>query len=246
MSKQGGGDDGDGILGGADISRQAITQLKVQTEDFASHVQVSFPQRSAQQSNKLKLASDRCNVLIEDLQRIRNTLVLLDKVAVVYVVEELLKLLDAYTDSLISDHSALSRVLSRAAGELSAHVERLCVDSSIDSALSLLPLVNDCRACRGESLLSDTLLMAAGIQMLQTNPVANNDASWVKQRQQWQLHAASRHGSLAKRLLDWWRTDVANADGQLACEFDMLGNFCKARDQLEIMVPLFQAASLLA
>ena len=245
MSKQGGGDDGDGILSGADISRQAIPQLKVQAEDFASHVQISFP-RSSVQPNKLKLASDRCNVLIEDLQRIRNTLVLLDKVAVVYVVEELLKLLDAYTDSLISDHSALSRVLSRAAGELSAHIERLCVDSSIDSALSLLPLVNDCRACRGESLLSDTLLMAAGIQMLQTNPVANNEASWIKQRQQWQLHAASRHGSLAKRLLDWWRTDVANADGQLASEFDMLCNFCKARDQLEIMVPLFQAAGLLA
>ncbi|MFT5896736.1 MAG: hypothetical protein ACI8VW_003619, partial [bacterium] len=116
-----------------DFSHEALVHLQVQSDTFALHVE-----------NYLHASTDSSReTLREDLQRFRNTLVLLEKGAAVYVAEELLSLLDADAAGSIGNRSELGRVLITAADQLSEHVAELQHDSSLENALSLLPLVND-------------------------------------------------------------------------------------------------------
>ena len=103
--------------------------------------------------------------LVADLQRFRNTLVLLERTGAVFVVEELLALLEARRGGAADDDEALARVLIAAGERLGEHVARLGRGAGGEGALSLLPLVNDSRACRGAPLLSAALLLTAGIAL---------------------------------------------------------------------------------
>ncbi|MGQ7846979.1 hybrid sensor histidine kinase/response regulator [Granulosicoccus sp. 3-233] len=232
-----------------DFSHEALAHLRVQADDFALHLQVYLDNRDA---------STR-QLLCDDLKRFRNTLVLLDKGAAVYVAEELLALLDADQQGQSADEEELGRVLLLASDQLSEHVTLLQGDITIDNALPLLPLVNDSRACRNEALLSDVLVLAAGIELPQpgsgsvavTRGKDEAGSDWPAQRQAWVDRASAAHAGLAQRLLDWWR----NADDDdlrahklrlVAHEIDALADFCESRKHLDILLPLFQAASLVA
>ena len=232
-----------------DFSQEALAHLQVQSDDFALHVQVFLENHEASARQ----------LLCDDLKRFRNTLVLLDKSAAVYVAEELLALLAADEQGQLSDQDELARVLLLASDQLSEHVTLLQGDVTIDSALPLLPLVNDSRACRNEALLSDTLVLAAGIELpeprsLTAGGADDDDSSggdWASQRQAWMDRASAAHAGLAQRLLDWWK----NADDDdlrghklrlVADEIDALADFCESRLYLDILLPLFQSASLVA
>ena len=180
-----------------DFSHEALAHLQVQSDTFELHVKNYL--NSAIDSNR--------DVLKEDLQRFRNTLVLLDKAAAVYVAEELLQLLDADANGTIENRTELARVLLNAADELSGHVAKLQQDSSLDNALSMLPLVNDSRACREEELLSDNLVLAAGIKLPEPLYASVSDEHWQEQRIEWVDFASEQHSKLAKKLLDWWKTN---------------------------------------
>lgn len=238
----------EGALSVPDFAGEALAHLQVQSGDFAVHVQtfVQGPNPTARQ------------LLCDDLRRFRNTLVLLDKSAVVYVAEELLALLAADEQGHLGEQGELARVLLLASEELSHHVALLLDDITIDNALPLLPLVNDSRACRNEALLSDALVLAAGIELPEFFPVAVDGSTgaqdadtWALQRQTWVDHAGAAHTGLAQRLLDWWKnTRDANLRAHklrlVADEVDALADFCESRDHLAILLPLFQSAALVA
>ncbi len=219
-----------------DFSHEALAHLQVQSDAFALHVKNYL--NSSIESNR--------DVLIEDLQRFRNTLVLLDKVAAVYVAEELLQLLHADSAGRIDNRSELGRVLLNAADELSTHVAKLLQDSRLDNALSLLPLVNDSRACRGEELLSDTLILAAGIQLPEPLYASVSDEHWQEQRVEWVAFATEQHARLAARLLEWWKGDDLEKALELSPQLHLLVEFCKSREYLGVLVPLYQSASIVA
>ncbi len=233
----------------ADFSHEALAHLRVQSADFARHVPVFLGNRDSSSRQQL----------CDDLKRFRNTLVLLDKSAVVYVVEELLALLEADEQGQSADEQELARVLLLASEQLTDHVTLLQGDITIDSALPLLPLVNDSRACRNEALLSDVLVLAAGIELPEAVSNAGGlpqsdeqlGSGWPSQRQAWIDCASAAHAGLAQRLLDWWKNaDDSELRGHklrlVAHEIDALADFCESRHHLGVLLPLFQAASLVA
>ncbi|ASJ71334.1 response regulator [Granulosicoccus antarcticus] len=232
-----------------DFTHEALAHLQVQSDDFARHVEsfLEAPEEAGRQ------------VLCEDLLRFRNTLVLLEKNAAVFVAEELLTLLQADQQGELNSQAELARVLLLATDQLSEHVALLQQDPTVDSALPLLPLVNDSRACRGETLLSDMLVLAAGIELpeariasLGENSIDSEaDREWAKQRQSWNDRASLAHPRLAQRLLNWWSGDNQDAQRLLklkavAAELDSLAGFCRSNNYLDTLLPLFQASSLVA
>jgi len=219
-----------------DFSHEALAHLQIQCDAFANHVH-SFLS-AATESNRTQLR--------DDLSRFRNTLVLLDKCGAVYVVEELLLLLDAEADGQIQNFSELGQVLINGADVLSTHVAILQVEQSRDSALDMLPLVNDSRACRDEELLSDSLVLAAGISVPEVKQVSIANEKWQQQRAEWKEFAAARHAKIASALLAWWKEDDVAPITQLASPLQDLVEFCSSRNFLSMLVPLYQASSLVA
>lgn len=219
-----------------DFSHEALAHLQVQSDTFALHVESYL---------NVSMDSNR-ETLREDLQRFRNTLVLLEKGAAVYVAEELLFLLDADAAGNIDDRSELGRVLITAADQLSDHVAELQRDSSLENALALLPLVNDSRALREETLLSDVLVLAAGIQIPDSMPARVSDEQWQEQRVEWVEYATEQHPQLANKLLEWFRGDGLQKVLELSPQLRLLTEFCRTREFLDILVPLYQSASIVA
>ena len=98
-----------------DFSHEVLAHLQVQCDAIANHVN-SFLSASTE-PNRTQLR--------DDFSRLRNTLVLLDKCGAVYVVEELLLLLEADADGLIQNFSEMGQVLVNGADVLSSHVAAL-------------------------------------------------------------------------------------------------------------------------
>jgi len=219
-----------------DFSHEVLAHLQVQCDAIANHVN-SFLSASTE-SNRTQLR--------DDFSRLRNTLVLLDKCGAVYVVEELLLLLEADADGLIQNFSEMGQVLVNGADVLSSHVAALQADQSRDSALDMLPLVNDSRACRDEELLSDSLVLAAGISVPEAKHASVADEKWQRQRVDWEEFAADQHSQIAGALLAWWKADDVAPISQISPPLQLLIKFCKSRDYLSVLVPLYQASSLVA
>lgn len=219
-----------------DFSMEALAHLQVQCDSLGLRVQGYLNAPDVQNREQLT----------DDFKRFRNTLVLLEKVAAVYVAEELITLLVADANGELADQSELARVLVLAADQLSEHVARLQHDSSLDSALPLLALVNDSRACRGESLLSDALVLAAGIELPKAADVSEGDLRWQLEREQWVAQVRSSHGALAQSLLQWWKSSDGQKSDELVTELENLSDFCDGKDFLQILTPLYRCASLVA
>jgi len=219
-----------------DFTQEALAHLQIQSDAFALRAQGFLQTADAQSRVQLR----------DDLMRFRNTLVLLEKGGAVYVAEELISLLDAHEAGEIADQSELARVLMLAGDQLSEHVALLQRDGSIDSALPLLPLVNDSRACREDALLSDVLVLAAGIEIPAALQASVADARWEEQRTEWVEFATAIHPQLARTLLQWWRSSDVKSARALAGELQSVMDFCRSRNYLNVLVPLFQSAALVA
>lgn len=232
-------DDNNPVVGFAsipDFSHEALAHLQVQSDAFGLHVQVFLDIRDEASRAQLQ----------DDLQRFRNTLVLLDKSAAVYVAEELIQLLDTDAAGNLSNQTELARVLVQAADQLSGHVALLQQDGNLDSALPLLPLVNDSRACREESLLSEMVVLAAGIEVPSAKAASVTDKDWQEHRDGWVGYTSKRHAKLAQRLLKWWRAEDSESAHALSAELRNFEQFCQNHDYLDVLVPLFQSAALVA
>lgn len=236
MSESGDNNPVEGSASIPDFSHEALAHLQVQSDAFQFHVQAFL--ESGNDVNRAQLR--------DDLQRFRNTLVLLEKGAAVYVAEELIELLDSDAVGNLSNQNELARVLVQAADQLSGHVALLQQDGNLDSALALLPLVNDSRACREESLLSEMVVLAAGIDIPQAKTASVIDQAWQHHRDAWVACTSAGHAKFAQKLLGWWRAEdlkSAQALSALLLEFEQ---FCQRHVYLDVLVPLFQSASLVA
>ncbi|MFK7993737.1 MAG: response regulator [Granulosicoccus sp.] len=217
------------------LQSEAIAQLQIIWEQFTAHVDVLL--RSAD----LKYRQSA----VDDLMRIRNTLVVLEKPASQFVIEELLSVLKEDVADR-SSNGELARVLLSASLHLGNHFHQMREDVDSDNALSLIPLVNDCRAYRDEMFLSDSLMLAAGIELPVAPSVSVSDQTWSSQREVWVNYASSNHISLVQRLLHWWRGERPGSVGPLLRQLDRFASLSEKHSYLNSLAPLFQAASLVA
>lgn len=218
-----------------DLKSEAIAHLIIACKQFETQA------RALIQNDDVK---DR-QPIIEDLMRIRNTLVVLEKPATQFVIEELLAALHEYS-GMESKTGELARVLHSAVRHLGKHLRQMQNDVDIDNALALVPLVNDCRAYRDEMLLSDVLMLAVGIDLPKPPLVSVSETRWSEQRSVWVDYASSNHMSLVQRLLHWWREERAASVGPLIRQLDRFVTLSESHGYLNGLTPLFQAASLVA
>ena len=218
-----------------DLASEALAHMRIYCEQFRTHVKAFLN------------GVDTCELqqIVDDLFRIRNTFVILEKPASEYVVSELLTLLDTWHGSraVITDDEA--RVLERAITALDRHLVLMRKDMNKDDALDLVPLVNDCRACRAETLISDVLMLAAGIQGQKAHNAAQTENSWLEQRQLWLDHATAQRSILAEQMSRWQGEVEADSAVLLVSELDRLAMYSAQYKHLASMQPLFQSASLL-
>ena len=229
-----------------DFSAIALEHLAQRCDAFRQHVREHLERPAAEAP---------LTVLSTDLQRFRNTLVLLERTGAVFVAEELLALLEARAEGGIDDEDAFARVLVSAGEQLGDHVARLGHGAGGEGALSLLPLVNDSRACRGASLLSEALLLAAGIDV-PAHPDAPLDAGSAGSVDAFVARALELRPALGRALRAWLDTGEPRADAPgaeragvaLSDEpvraFDELAGLCDG-PALAPLAPLFEAATVL-
>ena len=224
-----------------DFSHLALAHLQVHGDTFRDHVKAYIQ----------KPANDRLVQLIDDIQRFRNTLVLLDKRGAVFVAEEIHELLNAAANGVITDQQELANVLVLAGDKFSDHVAMLKSNGNLDSALPMLPLVNDSRACRAASLLSDSVVLAAGIELPDSvmQPAewtaSLNDAQVRKESAEWHACISQARPRVMRELLGWFQSSNALPGDVLIGEFRRFMEFAGERKSLSALVPLMQSATAL-
>ncbi len=218
-----------------DLDSEVLAHLYVLCEQFDTHVR-AFADNTSQATRQQ---------LVDDLRRIRNDVVVLEKTATEFVINELLSFLDVDAAHRAGDDE-LKRVLGNAAPQLLQHIRSIQQNLTQDNALALLSTVNDCRASKDEMLLSDVLMLAAGVEMPATHFTSVSDTEWIEQRKQWVEYASTYHATLGQRLLHWWKEGRAGAVAPLRRQLDRFSEACDAHSHLRTLVPLFTAASVVA
>lgn len=219
-----------------ELSDEALAYLQIQWEQFAAQVhQLDVVEFSTNQHQ-----------LIGELKRFRNTLVLLDKSALVYVIKELLVVLETASEPSYKNDVELKQVLSTAVGQVGRQINVIQADCAANSALALIPLINDCRAFRGDMLLTDSIMLAAGVESPAAPSSSGTEQLWYVQRQVWVDYALSRHADLAKTLSLWWHEGHTWAVATLVQELNQFAALTSRHIHLQALTPLFQAASVVA
>ena len=219
-----------------DLHSEALAHLQILCEQIDAHV-VVFASDAGKQ---------RRQQLLDELGRFRNTLVLLEKPALEFVVRELLLVLDTSSVGPEGDRDAVLTVLQNAARQLHDHVRQMQADVSLDNGLSMVALVNDCRACREDMLLSDVLMLAAEIPMPFVPEVSVSDRVWSEQRQHWVEFALANGASLGQQIAHCCRSENAGSSAPLIRQLKSFADFAGTHTYLQPLVPLFQCALLLA
>jgi len=226
----------DSSLPSFDLNSEAIAHLQVLCEQIDVHAQV-FARAADQQ---------RREQLLEDLGRFRNTLVLLEKPALEFVVREIILMVDGCLIAPGDDSAVVAEVLEFAAAQLRDHLRLMQTDLSLDSALSMVTLVNDCRACREDMLLSDALMLAAEIPLAFVPEPSVSNSMWARQRRLWVGYAKVNGASLSQRVAHCFRVQDAGSSAPLIGQLEAFTTFTSRHIYLQSLAPVFQCAMLLA
>lgn len=175
---------------------------------------------------------------------IHHTLQLLDRSGALLVTAELSLLLDAIVNKSVKDADACAHSLVFAGERLADYVAHLQRPGAVDSALPLLPVINNCRACRGEELLSEMLVVASGIDLPDASnlPLPNND-----ELDNFLSNIRGSRQPLMSGLVGWFTDEAAlqSSLSDLSRVFAGLSSCCDAPTSLQPLVPLFDCAEFI-
>ncbi len=93
------------------------------------------------------------------LRKIHGTVQMLELYGAEMLAEEMHRMVEELNEEKLSNRDEALEVLKRSALQLPDFLERIKAGNP-DMSLALLPLLNDMRAARGETLLSDTVLVS--------------------------------------------------------------------------------------
>lgn len=175
------------------------------------------------------------------LNDIHQTLQLLDRRGALLVTNELLLLLKAISNTEIDDLDACAHTLVFAGERLADYVAHLQKPGAIDSALPLLPVINNCRACRGEELLSEMLVVASGIDLPDGSVLRNPSEHEIDVFTQ---RINESRQPLIAGLVGWFTDEhkLQASLSELSTVFAGLAQSCDAPTSLQPLVPLFESA----
>jgi len=181
--------------------------------------------------------------IIAATREIRQTLELLNRFGAVLVTTELSLLLEAMAQNQTVNDNACIQSLVVAGERLAGYVAHLQNPGAIDSPLPLLPVINNCRACRNEDLLSEMLLVVSGMDLpdvssmpLPSPKQINTFAGLLKVLQQ-----------PMQKVVDGWFADQSELHKSLPKLADMLAKLskcCAGPTSLQLWEPLFDSAEV--
>jgi len=220
-----------------------------QAPDFSSlalgHLHTDCLELNRQIKTYLSAPSQpQLSALISAIKDIRQTLQLLNRHGAILVSTELSQLLDAMAQNQIVANDACEHTLMSSGERLAGYVAHLRSPGAIDCPLPLLPVINNCRACRDEELLSERLLVASGIDLpnISTLPLPNQQQinTLAQQLQDTQL-------PMQAALEDWFSarpSKLRESLSELVTVFAQLSNSCSAPASLQTLKPLFDSAEI--
>ncbi len=191
-----------------------------------------------------KLDSVKLDTLVTAVSEIHHTLQLLDRRGALLVTNELSLLLESMPNNASEELDACAHTLVFAGERLADYIAHLQKPGAVDSALPLLPVINNCRACRGEELLSEMLVVASGIDLPDAASLpepGEQDISEFTQRIK-----ASRQ-PLMEGLVGWFTNEekLQSSLSELETVFAGLAQSCDAPTSLQPLVPLFESAEFI-
>ncbi len=183
----------------------------------------------------------RLGELMSAIKDIRQTLQLLNKFGAYLVSSELSQLLDAMAQLKVNDKDACEHTLMFAGQHLADFVDYLQHSGAIDSPLQLLPVINNCRACRNEELLSGSLMAVSGLEL----PDASSLPLPSPQQINTLVGQLTDSRQLMRNALESWFTDQSelhNSLSKLQEKFAQLSISCATATSLQQLQPLFDSA----
>jgi len=153
------------------VSEQVVT---VTTHSAAkSQALATAREELSQARNELRQALDASAVLphqrlLESMASVRASMYALGKLSIAWVAEEVQLLLEATRDGTLDQSPGFgdvehARVLTESIGMLEVATAAIGKGHGVDSSLAWLDCVNDIRALRGKSLMSEALVLALDI-----------------------------------------------------------------------------------
>lgn len=189
-------------------------------------------------------SSGQLDSLTTAVNDIHHTLQLLDRRGALLVTNELSLLLAAMSENAVEDTDACAHTLVFAGERLADYVAHLQKPGAVDSALPLLPVINNCRACRGEELLSEMLVVASGIDL----PDGSVLPLPGKRELDIFTHRIKESRQPLMGGLVGWFTDEHKLQAsltELAAVFASLAQSCDAPTSLQPLVPFFDSAEFI-
>ncbi|MEE9332835.1 MAG: response regulator [Granulosicoccaceae bacterium] len=217
-----------------DFSRQALTQLLDEASQLAALARTATNQNQPSDWVQLSAVSIRIHAV----------LILLSRPGAALIIEEIIEVVQYLSDAQNELSEGNAHTLLNAVDVFTDYLSYLQWPGATDSVLSAMPVLNECRALRDANLLSENLLLAAGIQLPDVTqlavPSTNELARFTDQI------IVSRQ-PLIRALLDWYNAaDSAAAMKELAVLLTDLANVNQAPTQLQPLVLLFNSAAVVA
>ena len=180
--------------------RQAFVALEAHVEDPTDH-------------QSLRSCKDM-------LHQVQGTLRMIELYGAAMVIEEMEQLVQGLLDDEVGTRDDAYSVLMRGMVQLPDYLERL-QGGHKDIPIVLLPLLNDLRACRGQTLLSESVLFASDLDVALPESLPRLDTPLAASQQK---AAASRLRLVFQSmLLRWIRDDDGAAHAQsMAAVLDRL------------------------
>jgi len=152
--------------------------------------------------------------LAAHLHQVYGTLQMVELYSASLLAEEMEQVTKAIAGDSVKQHDNACEILMRAILQLPDYLERL-ISGGRDIPLVLLPVLNDLRAIRGESQLSENFMFSPDLNVELPESFTNrkNDGDF-------QEHAGALRHRFQLGLLGWLRGD--NARDALACMVDVL------------------------
>lgn len=185
------------------------------------------------------------HTLQDTVSRIRNMLVVLEKSASQYIVEDFQVLLDKLFSQNAVDVTG-KQLLQHAVTQIARHIGDLRNDVNGDSALTLIPLVNDFCAFREEILISDVIMLSAGTDLLAIAPPDVTQTQWVEERDIWKTHLNAVPLMSSQLLSQWREGTIKDALPTLVEQLEVSAELCRKYACLDCLAALFESASLIA
>ncbi len=217
-----------------DFSRQALAQLLDEAQ------QLDVLARSATSQNEPSAWAQ----LLSASNRIHSVLILLSRPGAVLIVEEIIEVVQCLTEAQLDLNDSNAHTLLNAISVFTDYLSYLQWPGATDSVLSAMPVLNDCRALRGANLLSENLMLAAGIQLPDVTqlPVPTSD-----ELRRFTTQLAASRPPLIRALLDWYSSSNSfSSMKELAVLFADLASISQASTQLKPLVLLLDSAAAVA